>query len=256
MSKEINELREDLYKRALELSRDGSFSRQDYDSLGIKYDSRDALNNEALMSAGINRGGIETGAAEIARALYESNAVLEDDAANRINKYQKNSIQQFRTPGGGLKTSFLDGPRAWRDMAGERKYRGSKRDSGYNYPHAPITGEWTTSRPNSRPHKTGVSRSGTTRNYRTYSHDGSAPKTSGSSSTTASSGTSATSTGGMGDRFGSQIDTKSLPGVQAMDYKMPANYDFNSAGGTAGGFPGGDIHNVYDYYSKKINKHA
>jgi len=149
-SKKDDKRREELFKKASSLAADGRFSKDDYESLFDDYGK----------TKGWAVGGKKSDLTRhIARALHENNAVLDSDAQELANKYNKGifggyELKQTKDSRGNLRTSFKQsqggaGPRAH----GMRPLRG-KEGEFYEgeFDSAPITNiqgkSWTQHTPN------------------------------------------------------------------------------------------------------------
>lgn len=141
-SKKIRKKREELFKEASRLSADGNFSKSDYESLTKSWGK--------VKGWDIGRQKSDL-ARYIAKALHENNAVLDSDAQDLANKYNKGGITQTRDSSGRLMTSFRQST-GGRDMI-ER--RGKGRDEWFEgeFGSAPISNiehkSWTQYGPNS-----------------------------------------------------------------------------------------------------------
>ena len=142
MSSKIRKKREELFKEASRLSADGNFSKSDYESLTKSWGKVKGW-DIGRQKSDLTR--------YIAKALHENNAVLDSDAQDLANKYNKGGITQTRDSSGRLMTSFRQST-GGRDMI-ER--RGKGRDEWFEgeFGSAPISNieqrSWTQHTPNS-----------------------------------------------------------------------------------------------------------
>ena len=142
MGSKYDKRREELYKKAVSLAADGRFSKGDYESLDKAFGKTKGYlvpNKKSDLTR------------YIARALHENNAVLDSDAKELANKYNKGGITQTKDSSGNLRTSFKQST-GGRDLVSRS---GKGRDEWYEgeFASAPISNienkSWTQYGPNS-----------------------------------------------------------------------------------------------------------
>lgn len=142
MGSKYDKRREELYKKATDLASDGRFSKSDYESLDKAFGKSKGYlvpNKKSDLTR------------YIARALHQNNAVLDSDAQELANKYNKGGITQTKDSSGRLRTSFKQST-GGRDLVSRL---GKGRDEWYEgeFASAPISNiehkSWTQYGPNS-----------------------------------------------------------------------------------------------------------
>ena len=123
MGSKYEKRREELYSKAASLAADGRFSKSDYESLDSAYGKIKGW------QVGSKKSNLTR---HIARALSENNAVLDSDAQELANKYNKSifggyELKQTKDSSGSLRTSFKQSEGgAGSRMHGMRPFRGKE----------------------------------------------------------------------------------------------------------------------------------